>query len=63
MPRKAKIIKRELLADPVYNSKVVSKLINKLMYGGKKQTSEKIIYGAFEETLLKLSKKKLVMNL
>jgi len=48
MPRKAKIIKRELLADPVYNSKIVSKLINKLMYDGKKQTSEKIIYGAFE---------------
>ncbi len=48
MPRKAKIEKREVLADPIYNSKVVSKLINKLMYDGKKQTSEKIIYGAFE---------------
>lgn len=48
MPRKAKIEKREVLADPIYNSKVVSKLINKLMYDGKKQTSEKIIYDAFE---------------
>ncbi len=48
MPRKAKIEKREVLADPIYNSKVVSKLINKLMYDGKKQTSERIIYGAFE---------------
>ena len=48
MPRKAKIEKREILADPIYNSKVVSKLINKLMYGGKKQTSERILYSAFE---------------
>ncbi len=48
MPRKAKIEKREVLADPIYNSKVVSKLINKLMYDGKKQTSERIIYGAFD---------------
>ncbi len=48
MPRKGKIAKREVLADPIYNSKVVSKLINKLMVDGKKQTSEKIIYGAFE---------------
>lgn len=48
MPRKRKIEKREVLADPIYNSKVVSKLINKLMYDGKKQTSEAIIYGAFD---------------
>lgn len=48
MPRKAKIEKRVVLPDPLYNSKVVSKLINKLMLGGKKQTSEKIIYGAFD---------------
>ena len=48
MPRKGKVEKREVLADPIYNSKVVSKLINKLMVGGKKQTSEKIIYGAFD---------------
>ncbi len=48
MPRKAKIEKRVVLPDPLYNSKVVSKLINKLMLGGKKQTSGKIIYGAFD---------------
>lgn len=48
MPRKGKIAKREILADPVYNSKVVSKLINKLMVDGKKQTSERILYKAFE---------------
>lgn len=48
MPRKRKIEKRQVLADPIYNSQVVSKLINKLMYDGKKQTSEAIIYGAFD---------------
>lgn len=47
MPRKGKVEKREVLPDPLYNSKVVSKLINKLMVDGKKQTSEAIIYGAF----------------
>lgn len=48
MPRKRKIEKREVLADPVYSSKIVTKLINKLMKDGKKQTSEKILYNAFE---------------
>lgn len=48
MPRKGKVAKREILADPIYNSKVVSKLINKLMVDGKKQTSERILYKAFE---------------
>ncbi len=48
MPRKGKIEKREILADPLYNSKVVSRLINKLMVDGKKQTSERILYSAFE---------------
>ena len=48
MPRKGKVPKREVLADPIYNSKVVSKLINKLMVDGKKQKSEKILYSAFE---------------
>lgn len=48
MPRKGKVPKREVLADPIYNSKVVSKLINKLMIDGKKQKSEKILYSAFE---------------
>lgn len=48
MPRKRKIEKRVVLADPVYNSKTVTKLINKLMKDGKKQTSEKILYSAFD---------------
>ncbi len=48
MPRKRKVEKREVLADPIYNSKIVTKLINKLMKDGKKQKSEQIIYKAFE---------------
>ncbi|WOO88772.1 30S ribosomal protein S7 [Mollicutes bacterium LVI A0078] len=47
MPRKARPAKREVLADPIYNSKTITKLINKMMKGGKKQTSESILYSAF----------------
>ncbi len=47
MPRKARPAKREVLADPIYNSKTITKLINKMMKGGKKQTSETILYSAF----------------
>jgi ribosomal protein S7 len=48
MPRKGEIPKREVLPDPVYSNKVVTKLINKVMLDGKKGTSQKIVYGAFE---------------
>lgn len=49
MPRSKKIsVKRETLADPVYNSKLVTKLINKVMYDGKKSVAEKQIYQALE---------------
>lgn len=48
MPRKGKVEKREVLADPIYNSKTITKLVNKMMKDGKKQTSERIIYGAFD---------------
>ncbi len=48
MPRKGHIQKREILADPMYNSKVVTKLINNVMLDGKKGTAQKIVYGAFE---------------
>ncbi len=47
MPRKTRPAKREVLADPIYNSKTITKLINKMMKGGKKQTSESILYSAF----------------
>jgi small subunit ribosomal protein S7 len=48
MPRKNRPEKRDVLPDPIYNSKLVSKLINKLMYSGKKGTSQTIIYTAFK---------------
>ncbi|NEZ46612.1 30S ribosomal protein S7 [Clostridium niameyense] len=48
MPRKGHISKRDVLPDPVYNSKVVTKLINNLMLDGKKGVAQKICYGAFE---------------
>ena len=47
MPRKGHIQKRDVLADPVYNSKVVTKLVNNIMLDGKKGVAQKIVYGAF----------------
>ena len=48
VPRKGHTQKRDVLADPVYNSKVVTKLINSIMLDGKKGVAQKIVYGAFE---------------
>ncbi|MGN0517587.1 MAG: 30S ribosomal protein S7 [Acutalibacteraceae bacterium] len=48
MPRRGSIAKRDVLPDPVYNSKVVTRLINNVMYDGKKGVSQKIVYGAFD---------------
>ncbi|MEW6275401.1 MAG: 30S ribosomal protein S7 [Bacillota bacterium] len=48
MPRRGRVPKREVPADPVYNSKVVTKLINQVMLKGKKSIAEKICYGAFD---------------
>ena len=48
MPRKGHIQKRDVLADPMYNSKVVTKLINNIMLDGKKGVAQKIVYGAFD---------------
>ncbi len=48
MPRKGFTGKREVLPDPVYNSLVVTKLINNVMIGGKKGTAQKIVYSAFD---------------
>ena len=47
MPRKGHIQKRDVLADPMYNDKVVTKLINNIMLDGKKGIAQKIVYGAF----------------
>ncbi|MCR4895696.1 MAG: 30S ribosomal protein S7 [Lachnospiraceae bacterium] len=49
MPRKGHIAKRDVLADPLYNDKVVTKLINNIMLDGKKGIAQKIVYGAFEQ--------------
>ncbi|MGB9779928.1 MAG: 30S ribosomal protein S7 [Caldanaerobacter sp.] len=48
MPRKGPAPKREVLPDPVYNSVKVAKLINKVMWDGKKSLAQKICYGAFD---------------
>lgn len=47
MPRKGNVPKREVLPDPMYGSKVVTKLINNLMYDGKRGKAQKIVYDAF----------------
>ena len=46
--RKRRAVKRDVLPDPIYNSKVVTKLINQIMQDGKKGTAEKILYQAFD---------------
>ena len=48
MPRNGHTQKRDVLADPMYNSKVVTKLINNIMLDGKKGVAQKIVYGAFD---------------
>lgn len=48
MPRRGNIAKRDVLPDPLYKSKQVTRLINSIMLDGKKGVSQKIVYGAFE---------------
>ncbi|MCI5528228.1 MAG: 30S ribosomal protein S7 [Oscillospiraceae bacterium] len=48
MPRRGNIAKRDVLPDPLYNSKLVTRLINSVMYDGKKGVAQKIVYDAFE---------------
>ena len=48
MPRRGHVPKREVLADPLYNSVVVTKLINNIMLDGKKGVAQQIVYGAFD---------------
>jgi small subunit ribosomal protein S7 len=48
MSRRRRAEKREVLPDPKYGDKVISKFMSSLMFAGKKSTSEKIIYGAFD---------------
>ena len=56
MPRKGHVSKREVLPDPLYNSKVVTKLINNVMLDGKKGVAQKIVYGAFNRVADKTGK-------
>ena len=56
VPRKGHTQKRDVLADPVYNNKVVTKLINNIMLDGKKGTAQKIVYGAFAKAEAKAGK-------
>lgn len=56
MPRKGFISQREVLPDPIYNNKVVTKLINKIMYDGKKGVAQGIVYDAFNIVKEKTSK-------
>jgi small subunit ribosomal protein S7 len=56
VPRKGHIQKRDVLADPIYNSKVVTKLINNIMLDGKKGIAQNIVYGAFEKVAEKTGK-------
>ena len=48
MPRRSGVPKRDVLPDPVYGSKVITKLTNQIMLDGKKGTAQKIVYGAFD---------------
>ena len=56
MPRKGHTQKRDVLADPMYNNKVVTKLINNIMLDGKKGVAQKIVYGAFAQVEEKTGK-------
>ena len=56
VPRKGHTQKRDVLADPMYNSKVVTKLVNNIMLDGKKGVAQKIVYGAFERIAEKSEK-------
>ena len=47
MPRRGNIARRDVLPDPLYNSKLVTKLVNNIMYDGKKGVAQKIVYDAF----------------
>ena len=56
MPRKGHIAKRDVLPDPIYNSKLVTRLINKIMIDGKRGTAQKILYNAFDIVEVKTGK-------
>ena len=56
MPRKGSVTKRDVLPDPIYNSKLVTRLINKIMIDGKRGTAQTILYNAFKKIEAKTEK-------
>ena len=60
MPRKGSVPKRDVLPDPMYGSKVVTKLINAVMYDGKRGVAQSIVYGAFDMVKEKRSEERRV---
>ena len=56
MPRRGVIAKRDVLPDPIYSSKLVTRLINKIMIDGKKGTAQTILYNAFNRVEAKTGK-------
>ena len=56
MPRKGSVAKRDVLPDPIYNSKLVTRLINKIMVDGKRGTAQTILYNAFKKIEAKTGK-------
>ncbi len=60
MPRRGYIAKRDVLPDPIYNSKIVTKLINNIMLDGKKTVAQKIVYDAFD--IIKKKKKRCIRS-
>lgn len=48
MPRRSGVPKRDVLPDPIYNSKIVTKLVNQIMLDGERGVAQKIVYGAFD---------------
>ena len=60
MPRRGFIAKRDVLPDPMYNSKIVTKLVNNVMESGKKSVAQKIVYDAFDIVKEKTGKEPLV---
>jgi len=59
VPRRGFIPKRDVLPDPMYNSRLVTKLINGIMYDGKKGVAQKVVYGAFDLVREKVGKEPL----
>ena len=59
MPRRGNVAKRDVLADPIYNSKLVTRLVNSIMLDGKKGVAQKVVYEAFDAIKTKTGKEPL----